>query len=145
MKVKNLDHWSISTSRLEETREFFENILGLEVGPRPNLMSKGYWMYTDGTAYVHLIEKDPKTIESKGSTSESPAEGGLEDHIAFSVEDSHKVVESMKQKGIEYWDRLLPDRPLYQVFIKEPNGFVIELNDYTPALDKISPIVVYDD
>ena len=74
-----------------------------------------------------------------------PAERGLEGYKAFSAEDSHMVVESMKQEGIEYWDRLLPDRPLYQVFIKEPNGFVIELNDYTPALDKISPIIVYND
>ncbi len=151
MKVTHLDHWSISTSRLEETRAFFVDILGLEVGPRPKLKTTGYWLYAGGHSFVHLIEKgsgDPGGVgedaDKDGGSSRSVVESGLDDHIAFNVADSHTVVDYMKEKGIDYWDRLLPDRPLYQVFIKDPNGLIIELNDYAPALDKIEPMVVYD-
>jgi len=151
MKVTNLDHWSISTSRLEETRAFFVDILGLEVGARPKLKTNGYWLYSGGLSFVHLIEKgsgDPETavedVAEDGGSSRSVVESGLDDHIAFNVSDSYTVVDYMKEKGIDYWDRLLPDRPLYQVFVKDPNGLIIELNDYAPELDKIKPMVVYD-
>ncbi|MBT7702324.1 MAG: hypothetical protein HN700_18690, partial [Verrucomicrobia bacterium] len=41
-----------------------------------------------------------------------------------------------------YWDRLLADRGLYQVFVRDPNGVVVELNDYNPDLGAIDPMSV---
>lgn len=151
MKVTNIDHWSISTSKLEETTAFFVDILGLTVGPRPKLKTNGNWLYAGDVSFVHIIEKgsgDPDAVieeqAADAGSSRSVVESGLDDHIAFNVSNSHEVVAYMRGKGIDYWDRLLPDRPLYQVFVKDPNGLIIELNDYAPALDKIEPMVVYD-
>ena len=70
------------------------------------------------------------------------SETGMDDHIAMTVEESAGLVNFMKENKIAYWDRLLVDRELYQVFVRDPNGVIIELNDYKPELDKIDPIAV---
>jgi hypothetical protein len=36
----------------------------------------------------------------------------------------------------------LADRPLYQVFVRDPNGVILELNDYDPEIDKLEPTVI---
>ena len=69
-------------------------------------------------------------------------ETGMDDHIAMTVEASAGLVDFMKENKIAYWDRLLADRELYQVFVRDPNGVVIELNDYQPELDKIDPMTI---
>ena len=70
------------------------------------------------------------------------SETGTDNHIAMTVEESAGLVNFMKENKIAFWDRLLADRELYQVFVQDPNGVIIELNDYKPELDKIDPIAV---
>ena len=35
-------------------RDFYRDVLGLTVGPRPGFDSDGYWLYAGGHAIVHL-------------------------------------------------------------------------------------------
>ena len=56
MTLHTPDHCAIRTTRLEETRRFYVDALGLEVGARPPLTVPGYWLYADGRPVVHLIE-----------------------------------------------------------------------------------------
>ena len=56
MALESLDHCAIRTTRLEETRRFYVEALGLEVGPRPPLALPGYWLYAGGRPIVHLME-----------------------------------------------------------------------------------------
>ncbi len=156
MKINKLDHVSIGTDCLEETRAFFCDLLGLEVGKRPALKSVGYWLYAGEDAIVHLVEKGSNdTLESAAyeagkekpkawekSEANDMVETGMDDHIALSVEKSADLVQYMKDNSISYWDRLLADRPLYQVFVRDPNGVILELNDYDPEIDKIKPMVI---
>ena len=51
----DIDHVTLRTSDLEGTRRFLENLLGLEVGYRPNFGFPGYWLYRSGRPIVHLI------------------------------------------------------------------------------------------
>ena len=71
-------------------------------------------------------------------------ETGMDDHIAMTVEKSAGLVEFMKENDVAHWDRFLADRELYQVFVRDPNGVIIELNDYTPELDKIDPMTIIE-
>ena len=66
----------------------------------------------------------------------------MDDHIAMTVEESAGLVNFIKVDDIAYWDSLLVDRELYQVFVRDPNSVIIELNDYKPELDKIDLIAV---
>lgn len=140
MKVLALDHFSIGTAKLEETRAFWCDVLGFTVGPRPRLASTGYWLYSGGKALIHLVEQKGKPVGAADPA--DVVETGTDDHIALAVEDASSVVAHMKEKGVPYWDRLLADRNLYQVFVRDPNGVVVELNDASPDLSRLSPMAV---
>ena len=45
MPIRKLAHFSIRTSRLEESKRFYVDILGLRVGYRPPLDFPGVWLY----------------------------------------------------------------------------------------------------
>ena len=55
MSLSSLDHCSIRTVKLRETREFYVNILGMVDGDRPDFQFPGAWLYVDGVAVVHII------------------------------------------------------------------------------------------
>ena len=59
MPLNRLDHYSIRTTHLAETQRFYTDVLGLEVGPRPNFPFPGVWLYHGGVAVVHVVGIDP--------------------------------------------------------------------------------------
>ena len=46
MSVGVLDHFNIRTRKLADTVRFYEDVLGLENGDRPNFAFPGAWMYS---------------------------------------------------------------------------------------------------
>ena len=60
MPLNALHHVTVKTSDLEATRDFYRDILGLEVGFRPELDFPGYWLYCGEVPVVHLVS-DPVT------------------------------------------------------------------------------------
>lgn len=124
MPIQRLDHYNIATSLIEETREFYERALGLRVGPRPNFPSPGYWMYEGDHPWVHL-----STIEEGLTPPRTVADGkgnGL-DHISFWCSDLKAVTARLDEAGVPYEDRRASDAPLVQLFLKDPNGVIVEL------------------
>ena len=155
MKINKLDHVSIATDQLEDTKKFYCDLLGLKVGHRPKLKSSGYWLYSGEEAIIHLVEtgsnldrkiafSDDKTnARSLGNPEITDlSETGMDDHIAMTVEESAGLVKHMQENDVKYWGRLIADRELYQIFVRDPNGVIIELNDYTPDLENIDPMTI---
>src|ERR1700757_3656615 len=54
MSVGVLDHYNVSTRKLKETVQFYEDVLGFMNGPRPELNFPGAWLYSDAHAVLHL-------------------------------------------------------------------------------------------
>ena len=76
MSVGLLDHYNVRTANLAETVSFYETVLGLENGDRPNFAFPGAWMYSEGRAVVHLIDisnMDEAPAPSITSPSSAPA------------------------------------------------------------------------
>ena len=48
MPLSRLDHYSIRTAQLAKTERFYTEVLGLEVGPRPNFPFPGVWLHQGG-------------------------------------------------------------------------------------------------
>jgi catechol 2,3-dioxygenase-like lactoylglutathione lyase family enzyme len=48
MSVGMLDHYNVSTRKLDETVNFYENVLGFTNGPRPPFNFPGAWLYSSG-------------------------------------------------------------------------------------------------
>lgn len=55
MKIGKLDHVNVRTAQLEKMIDWYERILGLMQGPRPNFSFPGAWMYSGDDAFVHLV------------------------------------------------------------------------------------------
>ena len=56
MKINKLDHVSIATDQLEDTKKFYLDLLGLKVGHRPKLESSRHWLYPGEEAIIYLVE-----------------------------------------------------------------------------------------
>lgn len=137
MALQRLDHYSIRTPRLDETRRFYAEIMGLHEGPRPPFPFPGAWMYRADTAVVHIVGYDPDDAEGlKGYLGDKEIVGsgtGTIDHVAFVADDLPAMQARLQASGLPYRERAVPDLGLHQVFVEDPNGVTIELNYPTQA------------
>ena len=139
-----LNHYSIRTTNLDACRAFYEDVLGLTVGPRPEFPFPGLWMYCGdhaqySNAVVHIIGIDcqaPGGLDQYlGGRDEKALSGtGVIDHVAFFADGLAGMLQHLAKLGIDCRQRLVPGLGLYQLFLDDPDGVVIELN--YPAHEK---------
>lgn len=140
----SLNHFSIRTRDLHATRAFYVDLLGLEIGPRPDFPFPGLWLYQGPTAAyanaaVHVIGLDPADPSGLqgylGDRDESSLHGsGAVDHVAFFATDLPAMMARLRSAGVAWRERAVPGLGLHQVFLDDPNGVVVELN--YPAAEK---------
>lgn len=124
MAIRGIDHINIGTHRLEETRAFFRDVLGLTEGWRPNFPFGGAWLYAGDGAVVHLVE----LAAPKG-----PSNDAALDHFAFRIDDYDDIVARLDAAGVTYRPIDIPGTPIRQLFIRDLNGVNIELNYRGPV------------
>ena len=122
MSVGVLDHFNIRTRNLAETVRFYEDILGLEKGPRPNFAFPGAWMYSEGKAVVHLVDISATDEPQK-------PDSGVVHHVAFASRGFDDMKQRLKTKATSFDARQVPGGELWQIFVNDPNGVMIELNN----------------
>jgi catechol 2,3-dioxygenase-like lactoylglutathione lyase family enzyme len=128
MSLGVLDHFNIRTRDLNGTVRFYQDILGLENGARPNFAFPGAWLYSEGRAVVHLVDISPTDEPQK-------PDSGVVHHVAFISRDFAGMQKRLQTKGVEFEARQVPGGALWQIFIRDPNGVMIELN-YEAAKEK---------
>jgi catechol 2,3-dioxygenase-like lactoylglutathione lyase family enzyme len=116
-----LDHFNIRTRKLADTVRFYEDILGLEKGARPNFAFPGAWMYSEGKPVVHLVDI------SRTDEPQKP-DSGVVHHVAFLSRGFADMQQRLKSKGMQFDSRQVPGGDLWQIFVNDPNGVMIELN-----------------
>jgi catechol 2,3-dioxygenase-like lactoylglutathione lyase family enzyme len=135
MTISCLHHINIQTNKLEETRDFYERVLGLYVGARPHFGQIGYWLFAPGTdqPIVHLSPC------MDGGPEQTLNAGNRLDHVAFFGHDLEKTLSWLDELGVPYEerpDRLYLDSKMVQVFLKDPNGINVELG-FFPHRDEM--------
>lgn len=132
MALQRLDHYSIRTPRLDETRRFYAETMGLEEGPRPPFPFPGAWMYRADTAVVHTAGYDPDDAEGlKGYLGDKELVNsgtGAIDHVAFVADDLPAMQARLTAAGVAFRERAVPNLGLPQIFVEDPDGITIELN-----------------
>ncbi len=134
MSLSTLDHCSIRTVKLAQTRDFYVDLLGMTDGERPDFDFPGNWLYVEGKPVVHLVGVDPDDPSGLqeylgGAIDADSLQGsGAFDHVAFRAKDPEALIARLKEKGYAYRERKVPDMDLFQVFIEDPNGITVELN-----------------
>jgi catechol 2,3-dioxygenase-like lactoylglutathione lyase family enzyme len=121
VSVGVLDHFNIRTRRLADTVRFYEDILGLQKGDRPNFAFPGAWLYSEGKPVVHLVDISPTGEPQK-------PDSGVVHHVAFVSRGFAAMKQRLTSKGMAFDVRQVPGGDIWQIFVNDPNGVMIELN-----------------
>jgi catechol 2,3-dioxygenase-like lactoylglutathione lyase family enzyme len=129
MPLGQLQHFTIEPQDLERSKDFYVDVLGLEVGNRPPLDFPGYWLYSGGVATVHLMgtRKPREGIIVRG-TEKRFDDTGRFDHIAFAATDVDGVRARLRWKGVNFRESIVPRTGDTQFFLYDPDGVGVELN-----------------
>ena len=135
MPLNALHHVSICTKNLEQTRDFYVDVLGMEEGERPPFDFPGNWLYVGNEAVVHLIGLEGNNaglVRHMGERDLENLQGtGAIDHVAFNITEPEALLKRIEAQAIPYRQREVPGMALVQFFLEDPNGVTIELNCWT--------------
>jgi catechol 2,3-dioxygenase-like lactoylglutathione lyase family enzyme len=143
MPLEKLEHYTVRSLDMEKTRDFYRDVCGLKVGPRPPLDFDGYWLYCGKIPVVHLVPLDnPIAIRGEINVPDArngaaPGSGAV-DHIAFGATDVEGMKRSLKAKKVPFKERIQAGGFLHQLFLDDPNGVTVELNYHTPKLKQLT-------
>lgn len=119
MPLKSFDHVNIWTTKLDEMVAWYQDILGLEPGPRPNFSVGGAWLYLGDAPLVHLVVSD--------TPREVGANAALE-HFAFSATNMAAFLAILDSRSIPYSIDPVPGFPIVQVNFRDPEGIHIHVD-----------------
>lgn len=121
MALADLDHYNITTDDLERSVKFYEDVLGLRKGKRPNVKIPGAWLYCGEKAVVHLVSVDRNDRNGMGTL----------DHVAFRATDFEGTRANLQERGIKFSEMSLLDFKVQQIFVHDPDGVKVELNFFS--------------
>ena len=138
MPITELNHYLLVARDLERTRDFYQNVLGLELAERPDFGFPGYWLKTGDDICVHLASQEPNDTRDMFLLKKHPrgtAGSGSVDHIAFLAKDPREVRQRIQKNNVEMHFRSFPDAKLFQIFLKDPDDVTIEINFLCEVVD----------
>ena len=121
MSVGKLDHYNVSTRKLQETVQFYETVLGLSNGARPPFNFPGAWLYSEGHPVLHLNDISPTDKQQR-------PDSGVIDHVAFGSRGFEEMKQHLAAKGVPFRINQVPNSRRWQIFLDDPNHVLIELN-----------------
>ncbi len=140
MSLTALHHCSIRNEKekMDVTKDFYVDILGMKVGERPPFDFPGYWLYVGEQAVIHIVGIDPDDpqglLDYLGEDRvESLEGGGAVDHLAFHSDEPDELVARLEEREYSFFQRKVPEMNLHQIFVKDPNDITIELNYFGDA------------
>lgn len=123
MPIHNIDHFNLRASHdvIEKLKDFYQGILGLQIGLRPKFASNGYWLYANDLPIVHL------SVMRDGEQHPPNVVNTL-DHIALACTDFEGFEAVLKEHNIPYTVDQIPGLGHRQIFFSDPAGNGVELN-----------------
>jgi catechol 2,3-dioxygenase-like lactoylglutathione lyase family enzyme len=131
MPITELNHYFVRAKDIERSKSFYSDALGFEVMPRPNFPFPGYWLGVGGKVQVHMgLDGVPAAAAYYFGTSAASARdnAGVVDHIAFQGNDAQEMQCRLKALGLPIRTRYIEEIQLFQIFVADPDGLMIELN-----------------
>jgi len=121
MSVGVLDHYNISTRKLKETVQFYEDVLGMKNGPRPPFNFPGAWVYSGDHPVLHIND-------ISGTDKEQRPDSGVIDHVALGARGFEATRKHLTTRGVAHRVNQVPNSTRWQIFLRDPNNVEIELN-----------------
>jgi catechol 2,3-dioxygenase-like lactoylglutathione lyase family enzyme len=125
LPIKSVNHVGRITTRVDESRAFYRDVLGFREVARPNFDFPGAWLFNYGIM-IHLIYNEAAT----GPVGEIQTR---HDHLALHCDDMELVERLLNEHGVPYRKNVIADRGITQIFCRDPDGHHIEIGTYPPT------------
>ena len=118
MGLRAFDHVNVLTENLDVMVEWYDRVLGLKAGPRPDFAAPGAWLYLNGQAIVHLVGVGaaPQSVEPRI------------EHFALSAEGLDNFRAHLATHGVAVRDAEVPGFGVLQLNIIDPDGNHIHID-----------------
>jgi catechol 2,3-dioxygenase-like lactoylglutathione lyase family enzyme len=125
LNISRIHHINIRSTpeKMDATRDFYRDLLGMEEGYRQPFKGHGYWMWRDNHPWVHISTTGPKENPVLQPESMDAGFG----HIAFDSTGYQDFKDLLAEKGMKYEEHPTPDKDMMQIFFPDPNGVVVEM------------------
>lgn len=147
MPLSNLEpghfnHIALPTADAERCAQFYCDVLGFRLVPRPAFSFDGRWLYrAEAGVMIHLTH----------DANHQPSEGPMNTrghHFAMQSSDVTRDLQLLADHGVETVERTLPDYHAHeagrksttgyrQVFFRDPDGNVIEIGEWPLVADMV--------
>jgi catechol 2,3-dioxygenase-like lactoylglutathione lyase family enzyme len=145
MPLAHIEHYLIAANDMQQTRDWYCNVLGMEEGWHPDFGFPVIWLYLNGADVVHISQKaNESTAQQRaylGRLAQDTGAGtGAIDHIAFRATGLDDTIARLREHGVAFNERRANGQALYQLFMFDPNGIKVELNFDAAELQSASSV-----
>ncbi|MEY3562657.1 MAG: hypothetical protein RLZZ294_663 [Bacteroidota bacterium] len=123
--VFKINHAAVYVTDLKRSGEFYTKILNLDTIPEPFHDNRHIWLSIGNGVQLHIIQGAQKEREYFQNN-----------HLCFSTSDVIAFSKKLDEKNIEWFNaggkpKVITNRidGVHQVFLKDPDGYWIEVND----------------
>ncbi|KAL1551293.1 Glyoxylase I 4 [Salvia divinorum] len=124
LQLSSLNHISLVCKSVDQTNEFYINVLGFVPVKRPAaLQFPGAWLVGHGIG-IHLLQSEnPESLPNKTVIN------AKDNHISFQCENMGMVEKELGEMGIDWVRQRVEEGGIHmdQVFFHDPDGFMIEI------------------
>ena len=119
MPLLDIHHVAVKTQDLDGTDRFYTEVLGMTRAHRPEFDFPGSWFDIGHTMAGWA------GLDTEGKV---PHGGASVDHIALQARDFDGFKRTFEAEGVDWRQFSIPSANLWQLFVHDPNGVLIELN-----------------
>ena len=128
MPIHHIEHMLVVANDIEATKDWYVEVLGLEVGDHPDFGVPVYWLYAGAQDVVHVVQASQPEEVSPTDETVIAAGGRPVHHVAFRAEGLSETLAHLRSLEVPFIEQQAGSQSLYQVFVRDPNGVIVELN-----------------
>lgn len=133
MQLCELEHVNLRTANLARAVAWYERVLGMRSGDKPDVPQTFAWMYVGAKPYVHIVEV----------AGVQPIENPTLEHFSFSAKGLKSFLSLLKREGVPYETIRVPSVNI-QVNVFDPDRNHIHIDfDLAEATD-VDPAEIRD-
>lgn len=123
MELLDIQHVAIRTKDVDATNHFYTELLGMTFAKRPPMNFPGSWLLM-GTTMIHVVGGDAAR-DADGSI---PSGSAAVDHLALAARGFDAYKSKFEEAGVTWKENALTEAGLWQLFVQDPSGILVELN-----------------
>ncbi len=123
MELLDVQHIAIRTEDVEATNRFYTEVLGMTFADRPPMNFPGSWLQM-GKTQIHVVGGDA----ARDSDGTIPHGSAAVDHLAIAARGFDEYRAKFEEAGVQWKENALTGAGLWQLFVQDPSGILVELN-----------------